>query len=250
MTPAVTPAVTPADRQRELAANLKSVWARVEKACSDAGRSPSELTLIAVTKTFPASDIELLTELGVSDIGENRDQEASAKVAQLSVEWNEPAQERVRWHFIGALQTNKARSVAGYAHLVHSVDRPRLVHALAAVTEGRATPLGCLVQVDLDPSPRPGRSGASAAEVPAIADAIAASSGLELRGLMAVAPLGEDPWRAFERLAEVTATLRRDHPEATVVSAGMSGDLEAAVANGATHLRVGAALLGSRPHAR
>jgi pyridoxal phosphate enzyme (YggS family) len=246
----VTPGPTPAHRQRELAANLRAVRARIEKACSDAGRPPSELTLIAVTKTFPASDVELLAELGVEDIGENRDQEASAKVARLSQEWGEPAQRRLRWHFIGALQTNKARSVADYAHLVHSVDRPRLVHALAAAAEGRATPLGCLVQVDLDLSPKPGRSGASVADVPAVADAIAASSGLELRGVMAVAPLGDDPWRAFERLAEVAARLRHDHPDAAVVSAGMSGDLEAAVANGATHLRVGAALLGSRSHAR
>jgi pyridoxal phosphate enzyme (YggS family) len=247
---AVTAAATPADRQRALAANLRAVRARVEEACSDAGRSPSELTLIAVTKTFPASDIELLTELGVGDIGENRDQEASAKVAALSQEWGEPAQRRVRWHFIGALQTNKARSVAGYAHLVHSVDRPRLVEALAAAAADRPEPLRCLVQVDLDPKPKPGRSGAPVGDVPAIADAIAASSGLELCGLMAVAPLGEDPWPAFERLAEVADRLRRDHPGATVVSAGMSGDLEAAIANGATHLRVGAALLGSRPHAR
>ncbi len=206
--------------------------------------------MIAVTKTFPSSDVELLAELGVADIGENRDQEAGAKVAELTKAWGEPAQRRVRWHFIGGLQTNKCRSVAGYAHLVHSVDRPRLVHALEAAAANHAEPLGCLVQVDLDLEPKPGRSGAWVAEVPAIADAIAASSALQLRGLMAVAPLDEDPWVAFQRLAEVTATLRRDHPEATVVSAGMSGDFEAAIANGATHLRVGAALLGSRPHAR
>jgi pyridoxal phosphate enzyme (YggS family) len=242
--------MTPADRQRQLAANLQDLRARVERACADAGRSPSELTLIAVTKTFPASDIELLAELGVGDVGENRDQEASAKVAQLTREWGEPAQRRLRWHFIGALQTNKARSVAAYAHLVHSVDRLRLVEALAAAAAGRSEPLGCLVQVDLDPAPKPGRSGAAVADVPAVARAIAASSGLELRGVMAVAPLGDDPGRAFERLAEVADALRRDHAGATIVSAGMSGDLEAAIANGATHLRVGAALLGSRPHAR
>lgn len=239
-----------AQRQRELADNLRSLRDRIAAACEIAHRDPAELTLIAVTKTFPSSDIELLTELGVTDIGENRDQEAREKVAELTEAWGEPAQQRVRWHFIGGLQTNKCRSVASYAHLVHSVDRPRLVGALAAAAEGRGTPLRCLVQVNLDLEPKPGRSGAWVADVPAIADAIAASSGLELRGLMAVAPLDEDPWRAFERLAKVTADLRRDHPEATVVSAGMSGDFEAAIANGATHLRVGAALLGSRPHAR
>ena len=243
-------ATEPVRRQRELAANLRALRERIAAACDIAHRDPGELTLIAVTKTFPSSDIELLAELGVADIGENRDQEASAKVAELTAEWHEPAQGRVRWHFIGALQTNKCRSVARYAHLVHSVDRSRLVTALGHAAAGRQAPLGCLVQVDLDLEPKPGRSGARVAEVPAIADAIAASSELELRGLMAVAPLGDNPWRAFERLADVTATLRRDHPAATVVSAGMSGDLEAAIANGATHLRVGAALLGSRPHAR
>jgi pyridoxal phosphate enzyme (YggS family) len=246
----VTTGVPPTDRQRELAANLAAVRARIESACSDAGRSPSELALIAVTKTFPVSDIDLLAELGVEDVGENRDQEASAKVAQLSLGWAEPAQRRLRWHFIGALQTNKCRSVARYAHLVHSVDRPRLVEALAAAAAERSQPLGCLVQVDLDLEHKPGRSGAAVEDVSAIADAIAASSGLELRGVMAVAPLGDDPWRAFARLAEVAARLRGDHPTAALVSAGMSGDLEAAIANGATHLRVGAALLGSRPHAR
>lgn len=240
----------PAERRRQLAVNLRVLRDRISAACDIAHRDPAELTLIAVTKTFPSSDIELLAELGVVDIGENRDQEAREKVAELTRVWGEPAQQRLRWHFIGGLQTNKCRSVATYAHLVHSVDRARLVHALAAAAEGRATPLECLVQVDLDLEPQPGRSGAWVADVPAIADAIAASSALRLSGLMAVAPLGEDPWRAFERLAEVTVILRRDHPEATVVSAGMSGDFEAAIANGATHLRVGAALLGSRPHAR
>jgi len=241
--------VTPAERQRQLAANLQALRARIESACADAGRSASDLTLIAVTKTFPASDIELLAELGIADIGENRDQEASAKIAELSEDWGEPAQDRLRWHFIGAMQTNKCRSVARYAHLVHSVDRPRLVGALGEAAAERAHPLRCLVQVNLDVEPKPGRSGAWVADVPAIADAIAASSALELAGVMAVAPLGDDPWRAFQRLAEVTAMLQSDHPDARIVSAGMSGDLEAAVANGATHLRVGAALLGSRRHA-
>jgi pyridoxal phosphate enzyme (YggS family) len=240
---------TPAERQCALAANLQAVRARIESACADAGRSASDLTLIAVTKTFPASDVDLLCQLGVADFGENRDQEASAKVAELTQEWGVPAQERVRWHFIGGLQTNKCRSVAGYAHLVHSVDRLRLVEALAQAAADRERPLRCLVQVDLDVDAKPGRSGARVADVPAIAAAIAASSDLELAGVMAIAPLGDDPWRAFERLAEVAASVQRDHPEACVVSAGMSGDLEAAVANGATHLRVGAALLGSRRHA-
>jgi PLP dependent protein len=241
---------TDPDRRRtEIAANLNAVNARIEAACAGAGRTRAAVTLIAVTKTFPSSDIELLRELGILDVGENRDQEASRKVDELTAAWHEPAQQRLRWHFIGALQTNKAASVARYASVVHSVDRLRLVAALSSAAGHRASPLQCLVQVNLDPSRVPGRAGAKPDDVTEIADAIAAAPTLELAGVMGVAPLGGDPHAAFERLARVALQLRRDHPRATLISAGMSGDLEQAVANGATHLRVGAALLGSRPHA-
>jgi PLP dependent protein len=252
--PAVTGSAAEADvvaaRGAELAANLARVNTRIAAACAQAGRSPSEITLVAVTKTFPASDVELLAGLGVGDIGENRDQEASAKVAELSARWAAPAQERLRWHFIGALQTNKCTSVTRYASVVHSVDRLRLVQALsAAARASRSQPLRCLVQVDLDDVDRPGRSGARPSEVLAVADAIASAPGLSMAGVMAVAPLRADPAPAFERLAAIARDVHRAHPAADVISAGMSGDLEAAIANGATHLRVGAALLGSRRHA-
>jgi len=239
----------PEHRRAEVAANLDAVNARIGAACERAGRTAAEVTLIAVTKTFPSSDIELLRELGILDVGENRDQEASRKVDELTAAWHEPAQQRLRWHFIGALQTNKVASVARYASVVHSVDRLRLVAALASAAEHRASPLRCLVQVNLDPRPVPGRAGAKPDDVTAIADAIATAPGLELAGVMGVAPLRGDSDAAFERLARVALQLRRGHPGATLISAGMSGDLEQAVANGATHLRVGAALLGSRPHA-
>lgn len=238
-----------AARRAELAANLAALNTRIAAACASTGRSLTELTLIAVTKTFPSSDIDLLVELGIADIGENRDQEASRKVDELTATWREPAHRRIRWHFIGALQTNKAASVARYAALVHSVDRLRLVDALATAAERRATPLRCLVQVNLDLTPARGRAGAMPDEVAALAAAIAAAPSLELAGVMAVAPLGGDANQAFERLATVAQAVQRDHPQAAVISAGMSGDLEQAVANGATHLRVGAALLGSRAHA-
>ena len=235
-------------RKAELAANLDAVRSRIAAACATARRSASDLTLIAVTKTFPASDVELLAELGITDIGENRDQEAAAKVAELSERWGEPAKLRLRWHFVGALQTNKCHSVVRYAAMVHSVDRPRVVYALSAAVADRSAPLRCLVQVNLDPAPQPGRAGARRAEVAGLADEIATAPGLVLAGVMGVAPLGDDPGQAFADLAEVAAQVRQQYPEATVISAGMSGDLEAAVANGATHLRVGAALLGSRGH--
>ncbi|MEU8173853.1 YggS family pyridoxal phosphate-dependent enzyme [Microbispora hainanensis] len=230
------------DRREELAAALAAVERRVEDACRAAGRSRSEITLIAVTKTYPASDVRLLAELGVSHVGENRDQEAAAKAAEC-------AGLGLTWHFIGQLQTNKVRSVVSYADMVHSVDRPRLVEALGreAVRAGRE--VDCLVQVALDAAPGEsgaGRGGAAPQEVPALAGLVAKTEGLRLRGVMAVAPLGEDPSAAFARLRAVAERVREEHPAADVISAGMSGDIPQAVANGATHLRVGTALLGRR----
>jgi pyridoxal phosphate enzyme (YggS family) len=232
-------------RRDEVAAGLAEVERRVEQACRAAGRARSDITIIAVTKTYPASDVRVLAGLGVTDIGENRDQEAAAKAAEC-------ADLDLTWHFIGQLQTNKVRSVVSYAHMIHSVDRPRLVEALSreAVRAGRE--VGCLIQVALDRVHEgrgggPGaRGGARPAEVPAVADAIVSAEGLRLRGVMAVAPLGEDPAEAFARLWTVAQALQKEHPGADVISAGMSGDLAQAIANGATHLRVGTALLGRR----
>jgi len=231
-------------RALELRANLNSVRTRIKRACAAANRSVAEITLVAVTKFFPASDAVYLYNAGVRDFGENRDQEAGPKIAQVREELA-----LARWHFIGQLQTNKVRSVVSYADVIQSVDRLKLVAALdetAARLDRR--PL-CLVQVNLDPDAA-GRGGAEPGEVEAIADAVAASAALRLGGLMAVAPLGGDPAAAFERLAEIAAKVRGAHAEAVSLSAGMSGDLEAAVAAGATHVRIGSALLGERPPLR
>ncbi len=224
-------------RRDEIAAGLADVERRVDDACRAAGRARSDVTIIAVTKTYPASDVRLLAGLGVTDIGENRDQEAAAKAADC-------ADLPVTWHFIGQLQTNKVRSVVSYADVVHSVDRHRLVEAMSreAVRSGRE--VGCLVQVALGAGPE--RGGALPADVPALAEAVAAAEGLRLRGVMAVAPLGEDPGEAFARLWGVAQAVQKEHPGADVISAGMSGDIAQAIANGATHLRVGTALLGRR----
>jgi len=226
------------DRRETIRANLRAVRERISAACASAGRDPREITLIAVTKTFPAADVRLLADLGVTDVGENRDQEAAAKAEEC-------AGLSLTWHFVGRLQTNKVRSVAAYADVVHSVDRPRLVTALstAAVRGGRT--LRCLVQVSLE-SDAEGRGGVAPAGAPALADAVAAADGLELGGVMAVAPLGVDPAPAFARLAETAQAVRAAHPAAIIISAGMSGDLEQAIACGATHVRVGTALLGGR----
>jgi pyridoxal phosphate enzyme (YggS family) len=223
-------------RRDELAANLEALEERVAAACEAAGRVRAEVSVIAVSKTWPMSDIVLLRELGLTDFGENRDQEAAGKARQLP---------GVHWHFIGAVQTNKARSVASYADVVHSVDRPGLVRALSDGAVRAERLVQALVQVSLDGAP--GRGGAPVAEVPRLADEVAAADGLRLAGLMAVAPLDQDPVAVFSRLAEVAGVVRRQHPDAQMLSAGMSADLEAAVAAGANALRVGTALFGHRP---
>jgi PLP dependent protein len=228
-------------RRAELAANLQQVRERIVRACAAAGRPPDEVTLTAVTKTYPASDVLLLAGLGVTDVGENRDQDASGKAAQVRA-----AGVRLRWHFVGQLQRNKAKSVCAYADVVESVDSLRLVTALdrAAVAAARDEPLEVLVQVSLDGDPA--RGGVIGDDLWRVSDAVASSDGLRLGGLMAVAPLGEDPGRAFARLADVAGQLAVAHPGATTVSAGMSGDLEAAIRHGATHVRIGTSLLGMR----
>jgi len=228
------------ERRDELAANLAAVDERIRAACAAAGRDPAEVGLVVVTKFFPESDVRLLADLGVDAVGENRHQEAAAKAAAC-------ADLDLSWHFIGSIQSNKAAAVAAYSDVVESVDRVKLVAPLDRGAQERGRDVDCLVQVSLDPAGAQGRGGASPAEVARVADAVAAAAGLRLRGVMAVAPLGEPALPAFERLAVVAAELRRDHAGATVVSAGMSGDLEEAIRCGATHVRVGSAVLGQRP---
>jgi PLP dependent protein len=232
--------VTDSGRREELAVRLAEVRGRIAKACEAAGRDVSELTLIAVTKTKPASDVRLLSELGVRDIGENRDAEAAPKAAECA----DLGVENLTWHFVGQLQTNKCASVARYASVVHSVDRPRLISALGKAARRAGRVIECLVEVSLDGDPA--RGGAVAEQVPALAEALAAEDGLVLGGVMAVAPLSMPPADAFGRLLVSAAAVREVRPGATVISAGMSGDLEAAVEAGATHLRIGTALLGDR----
>jgi pyridoxal phosphate enzyme (YggS family) len=226
-----------ARREKELALNLADVRRRISAACASAGRDPADITLIAVTKTWPASDVRLLYELGIADIGENRDAEAAPKAAACK-------DLDITWHFIGQLQTNKAASVARYASVVHSVDRLRLVAALGRAARRAERTLQCLIEVSLDGDPA--RGGAVASDVPAVAEAIADESGLVLGGVMAIAPMPMDPAEAFTKLLDSAAAVRAVRPAASIISAGMSGDLEAAVAVGATHLRIGTALLGVR----
>jgi PLP dependent protein len=228
-----------AGRRSEVAARLRQVRERISASCLAAGRAPGEVTLVAVTKTYPVSDIRLLTELGAADIGENRDQEAAPKAAECAA-----LGLQITWHFVGQLQTNKCRSVASYADVIHSVDRLRLVSALGKRARAGGRVIACLVQVSIDGDPA--RGGAFGEQIPRIADALASEAGLTLGGVMAVAPQDMAADAAFGKLREVAEEMRAQHPAAVMISAGMSGDLEQAIAAGATHVRVGTALLGGR----
>lgn len=227
-----------AARREEIAAGLAATRDRLEAACIAASRPRDAVELVVVTKTFPASDVTILASLGVVEVAENRDQEARAKAAEL-------AGLPLRWQMIGQVQRNKAASVARWAHVVCSVDRLPLVTALAQGAQAAGRPLDCLVQVCLDPVP--GRGGVMPAELAALCDAVAAEESLRLRGLMAVAPHPGDPEEAFERLSRLREAVLAAHPSATTLSAGMSGDLEEAVRHGATQVRIGSAILGTRP---
>ncbi|MEU5296496.1 YggS family pyridoxal phosphate-dependent enzyme [Streptomyces umbrinus] len=234
------------DRKAQLAGNLAKVEERITAACVAAGRKREEVTLIVVTKTYPADDVRILSELGVRHVAENRDQDAAPKAAACS-------DLALSWHFVGQLQTNKVRSVVGYADVVQSVDRARLVTALSKEAVRQERELGCLIQVALDAEEtgRGERGGVGTGGIEELAGLVAGAPGLRLDGLMTVAPLsGEYAGReqaAFERLMDLSTDLRSAHPAANMVSAGMSADLEQAVAAGATHVRVGTAVLGVRP---
>ena len=228
------------NRLSEIQSNLEIIQARIESACTVAGRDISEITLIAVTKTYPASDVDLLKQLGIENVGENRDQEASAKKLEVKSEF--------KWHFIGQLQSNKAKSVVNYADLIHSVDRWSLAKEIQKSAQGIDKVQQVLLQVDLDQSgPDPTRGGIWPAELRELAQLINQASHLELMGLMSVAPLGEKPELAFARLKEIRVDFLKENPGAQILSAGMSDDLESAILHGATHLRIGSALLGERP---
>ncbi|MEK8071283.1 YggS family pyridoxal phosphate-dependent enzyme [Rhodococcoides navarretei] len=236
------------ERAREIETALTSVRERLHRACVDAGRSPAEVALLPVTKFFPASDVRILYALGCRDFGESREQDASPKVAETAEEFGgDPP----RWHMIGHLQRNKAKSVAAWAHSIHSVDSARLVAALSKATttaldEGRrSAELDVIVQVSLDGDVH--RGGVERGELHELADVVSNATGVRLAGLMAVPPLEADPDAAFADLEGLHSELLANHPGALELSAGMTGDLEAAVRHGSTCVRVGTAILGARP---
>ena len=213
------------NRREELSSNLAKIKSEI----------PAHVKLIVVTKTFPASDVQILKDLGVEDFGENRDQEGSIKAEKVSA----------TWHFQGQLQSNKLKSICSWANVIHSLDSLRYVNL---ISKAALKPLSLFIQVSLEPTE--GRGGADPNSLTEIADAVLASEKLELLGLMAVAPLGVEPNQAFAKLAEIHNRFRTSYPDSPYLSAGMSGDYKAAIAHGATHIRIGSSILGSRPPIR
>jgi len=226
-------------RRDEIERGLIDVRERISRACTAAGRS-NDVTLVVVTKTYPASDVRILAELGVRDVGENRHQEAHSKAQEC-------ADLGLSWHMIGQLQRNKAAGVVEWANVIETIDRPALAEAVSRAAVAADRPCDVLVQVDLDRPPRPERGGCDPGDVGNLCSHVAGLPGLRLQGLMGVAPYPGDPDEAFARLAGLAQELIGRMPSATVLSAGMSDDLEVAIAHGATHVRVGSAVLGRRP---
>ncbi len=221
------------DRKTEIARNLKEVKERIIAAAKSVNRDPNEIELIVVTKTFPISDIEILCELGETNFGENRDQEAGPKAEIISA----------TWHFQGQIQSNKIKSICQWADVIHSISNEKEILKFAQSERKHQL----FLQVSLDG--QEGRGGASPAELAQLADLVNESNNLELLGLMAVAPLGVEPMKAFADLAQINQGFAGQFPNSKFLSAGMSGDFEAAIKYGATHIRVGSSILGSRsPH--
>ena len=221
------------NRRDEVTRNLQEVKERISSAAKSAGRDPAEIQLIVVTKTFPISDIEILRELGESNFGENRDQEAGPKAEAISA----------TWHFQGQIQSNKIKSICQWADVIHSISSEKEILKFAQSPRKHQV----FLQVSLDG--QEGRGGASPADLTQLADLVNQSNNLELLGLMAVAPLGLEPIKAFADLAQINQGFASQYPNSKYLSAGMSGDFEAAIKHGATHVRVGSSILGSRsPH--
>jgi len=221
------------NRKDEIAQNLQEVKERISSAAKSAGRDPAEIQLIVVTKTFPISDIEILRELGESNFGENRDQEAGPKAEAISA----------NWHFQGQIQSNKIKSICQWADVIHSISSEKEILKFAQSPRKHQV----FLQVSLDG--QEGRGGASPTDLTQLADLVNQSNNLELLGLMAVAPLGVEPIKAFADLAQINQGFASQYPNSKYLSAGMSGDFEAAIKYGATHVRVGSSILGSRsPH--
>jgi len=222
-------------RKDQMLSNLESVKEKISAAAQAAGRSPSEITLIAVTKTFPVSDLEILYELGVRNFGENRDQEAAPKVGVLPAD--------ITWHFQGGIQSNKLKSISNWASVIHSVDKFKYAQMISQFSVGKTKEI--FIQVSLDTILQ-SREGVDPADLMQLAEQIMSLPNLEVKGLMAVAPLDQPTEQAFVRLQQIQQKFIQLYPAASSLSSGMSGDYELAISLGATHVRIGSSILGNR----
>ena len=222
-------------RKDQILSNLELVKAKISTAAQAAGKSPSEITLIAVTKTFPVSDLEILYELGVRNFGENRDQEAAPKVSALPAD--------ITWHFQGGIQSNKLKSISNWASVIHSVDKFKYAQMISQFSVGKTKEI--FIQVSLDTLPQ-SREGVDPADLMQLAEQIMSLPNLEVKGLMAVAPLDQPTEQAFVRLQQIQQKFIQLYPAASSLSSGMSGDYELAISLGATHVRIGSSILGNR----
>jgi pyridoxal phosphate enzyme (YggS family) len=222
-------------RKDQILSNLESVKEKISAAAQAAGRSPSEITLIAVTKTFPVSDLEILYELGVRNFGENRDQEAAPKVSALPAD--------ITWHFQGGIQSNKLKSISNWASVIHSVDKFKYAQMISQFSVGKTKEI--FIQVSLDTLPQ-SREGVDPADLMQLAEQIMSLPNLEVKGLMVVAPLDQPTEQAFVRLQQIQQKFIQLYPAASSLSSGMSGDYELAISLGATHVRIGSSILGNR----
>ena len=222
-------------RKDQILSNLESVKEKISTAAQAAGRAPSEITLIAVTKTFPVSDLEILYELGVRNFGENRDQEAAPKVGVLPAD--------ITWHFQGGIQSNKLKSISNWASVIHSVDKFKYAQMISQFSVGKTKEI--FIQVSLDTLPQ-SREGVDPADLMQLAEQIMSLPNLQVKGLMAVAPLDQPTEQAFVRLQQIQQKFIQLYPAASSLSSGMSGDYELAISLGATHVRIGSSILGNR----
>jgi len=222
-------------RKDQILSNLESVKEKISAAAQAADRSPSEITLIAVTKTFPVSDLEILHELGVRNFGENRDQEAAPKVSALPAD--------ITWHFQGGIQSNKLKSISNWASVIHSVDKFKYAQMISQFSVGKTKEI--FIQVSLDSLPQ-SREGVDPADLMQLAEQIMSLPNLQVKGLMAVAPLDQPTEQAFVRLQQIQQKFIQLYPAASSLSSGMSGDYELAISLGATHVRIGSSILGNR----
>ena len=222
-------------RKDQILSNLESVKEKISAAAQAAGRSPNEITLIAVTKTFPVSDLEILHELGVRNFGENRDQEAAPKVGVLPAD--------ITWHFQGGIQSNKLKSISNWASVIHSVDKFKYAQMISQFSVGKTKEI--FIQVSLDTLPQ-SREGVDPADLMQLAEQIMSLPNLQVKGLMAVAPLDQPTEQAFVRLQQIQQRFIQLYPAASSLSSGMSGDYELAISLGATHVRIGSSILGNR----